>query len=63
MHVRELPADDADSLWYRGGFHAAIGDLQPVRQIVVVPGREGYATRDAIQVMPLRKLCEELATR
>jgi hypothetical protein len=45
------------------GFHAAIGDLQPARQIVVYPGHEPYAMGDSIQVMPLRTLCDELATR
>ena len=43
------------------GFHAACGDLKPVRKFVVFPGQEAYRLAEDITAIPLRELATLLA--
>lgn len=45
------------------GFHHACEDIQPERRVVVYPGAEAFPLADNIEVLPLRKLGEELLER
>lgn len=42
------------------GFHHACEDLQPVRKIVIYPGKEAFPLGHGIEVMPLRQAAEAL---
>lgn len=42
------------------GFHHACEDLQPVRKIVIYPGKEAFPLDHGIEVMPLRQAAEAL---
>ena len=44
------------------GFHAACGDLLPVRKLLVYPGTEPFPLTHDITAMPLAALCQQLAS-
>lgn len=45
------------------GFHHACLDLKPDRRLVAYPGTEIFPLGEGIEVLPLRKLAEELASQ
>lgn len=42
------------------GFHAACGDLNPLRKFVVYPGAERYRVQEDVEAIPLAELVAEL---